>query len=107
MFIPNYSETSSTLRKIIFELAIRPEDSNRRLIATLEEYCTLCVDDFPIELQNKWIDIYSILTEVKRDDYRSTFYNSLKSKHKKTCSKIIEQIINLSINLDEYIKKEG
>lgn len=107
MFRANYSETNTMLKRIIFELAMRPETSKKRLIYTLNEYCTICTGNFPEELQAKWNNIYKLITRVNKDEYRSTFYNSLITRRDKTCSKIIGKIINISIELEEYIKRHS
>lgn len=107
MFKANYKETLIRIKQIIYDLAIEEGNSRQRLISVLTAHSFLDEEEFPPKLKNRWKTISFAVTNKGKDEPYGAIENTLRVKHKSTCSKIIRQIINLSIDLDIHINESN
>ena len=101
-----YLDTFKRLNELIYEITVGEEDARKRLIFALE-YKTIFSNEFPEELQKHWKYIESYCLAKTKNDYKSSYYNSLIIKRKKTCARLIRFIVDISILYKSYLKRNN
>jgi|GEM_PF-6532795 len=99
----DYIYSLERLNKIIYTLVIDEQTSKRRLIKALSETFVF-INDFPPHLQKEWKKIEKITLSKPKCEYNNSYYNSLINRTNKTCSKVIKEIYDVKLKLEDYIE---